>query len=57
LIGEFYGGDLDWVRDGALVGLPNRPAGPRLNRTLSSQRGHHWPPQPHSNLKQSLASV
>lgn len=57
LIGELYGSDLAWIREGRLVGLPNREAGPRLNRDLSSQRGHHWPPQLHSDMPQLLTSA
>ena len=43
LIGELYGSDEGWVRDGRLVGLPDQVAEPRPNRGLSSQRGVHWP--------------
>lgn len=57
LIGELYGSDLDWVTDGQLTGLPDREVEPRVNRDLSSQRGHHWPPQLHSNLRQILNSA
>jgi arylsulfatase len=49
LIGEFYGGDLAWVKDGALVGLPDRTYVPRPDRGLSGQRGIHWPPPPLDN--------
>ena len=57
LIAELHGSDLDWMRDGKLCGLPNKPAGPRRNRDLSSQRGHHWPPQLHSDMPQLLTSA
>lgn len=57
LIAELYGSDLDWIRDGRLVGLPDRPVEPRRNRDLSSQRGHHWPPQLHSDMPQLLTSA
>ncbi|WBU52870.1 sulfatase-like hydrolase/transferase [Paracoccus sp. SCSIO 75233] len=57
LIAELYGSDLDWIRDGKLIGLPDKPAMPRQNRNLSSQRGHHWPPQKHSNMRQLLTSA
>jgi len=41
LIGELYGGDEEFVRDGRLVGMPD-DAGPRgPNRNLSGQRGIH----------------
>ncbi|GIW82693.1 MAG: arylsulfatase [Gemmatales bacterium] len=46
LVAEFYGSDLDWLRDGQLVGLP-APVGPAPpNRDLALQRGSHWPPPP-----------
>lgn len=57
LIDHLYGSDLDWVTDGRLTGLPNREAGPRVNRDLSSQRGQHWPPQLHSDMPQILNSA
>lgn len=57
LVAHLYGSDLDWFRDGELVGRPAREAGPRVNRNLSSQRGHHWPPQLHSDMPQLLTSV
>ncbi len=46
LIAELYGGDLAWVQDGRLVGLPDRAYAPRPDRGLSGQRGIHWPPPP-----------
>lgn len=46
LIGELYGGDLEWVKDGELVGLPDQEYTPRPDRGLSGQRGIHWPPPP-----------
>lgn len=57
LIAELYGSDLDWLVDGKLTGLPAKEAGPRFNRDLSSQRGHHWPPQLHSDMPQILTSA
>ena len=46
MAGELYGGDLEWVRDGKLVGCEvEEPTAP-LNRGLSGQRGHHYPPPP-----------
>jgi hypothetical protein len=57
LLAELHGSDLDWVDGGRLIGLPDRPAGPRVNRSLSSQRGPHWPTQPHNNLPQLLTSA
>lgn len=49
LIGEFYGGDLAWVKDGVLVGLPDHAYEPKPDRGLSGQRGIHWPPPPLDN--------
>ena len=46
LIAEFYGGDLAWVKDGSLVGLPDRAYTAKPDRGLSGQRGTHWPPPP-----------
>lgn len=46
LIGAMYGGDEAWVKDGALVGLPDESYSPRPDRGLSGQRGIHWPPPP-----------
>ncbi len=42
LIDELYGSDRDWVRNGALVGEPERPFSPGLDRGLSGQRGLHF---------------
>lgn len=39
LVSELYGSDLAWVRDGRLVGLPDRPYEPGPNRGLCGQRG------------------
>jgi arylsulfatase A-like enzyme len=39
LVDHLYGSDLDWIVDGQLVGLPEKPFEPAPNRTLSSQRG------------------
>ncbi|HIG19002.1 MAG TPA: hypothetical protein EYQ31_17800 [Candidatus Handelsmanbacteria bacterium] len=41
LIEEFYGSDLEWLRDGALIGLPEEEDLPTPNRGLSGQRGLH----------------
>ena len=39
LVRRLYGGDRKWVRNGQLVGLPDRPYRPSPNRDLSGQRG------------------
>jgi arylsulfatase len=41
LVGELYGSDEEWLRDGVLAGLPDEDASSRPNRGLSGQRGLH----------------
>jgi arylsulfatase A-like enzyme len=41
LVAEFYGGDLDWLKDGRLVGCEDLDWSPSANRGLSGQRGLH----------------
>jgi choline-sulfatase len=52
LVGQLYGGDEAWIQDGQLAGLPNRSFVPGPNKGLSSQRGHHWPPPPRTDMPQ-----
>ena len=52
LISQLYGGDETWVQDGQLVGLPDKEFISGPNKGLSSQRGHHWPPPPQTNMPQ-----
>lgn len=52
LMGQLYGGDEKWIKDGKLVGLPNKTFSAGPNRGLTSQRGAHWPPPPASNMPQ-----
>ena len=52
LASQLYGEDSSWVRDGQLVGRPARTYRPGPNRGLSSQRGHHWPPPPKTDMQQ-----
>jgi hypothetical protein len=52
LIQELYGGDEAWARHGELCGLPAKPFRSGGNRTLSAQRGDHWPPPPITNIPQ-----
>ena len=52
LIGQLYGGDEAWVKDGGLVGLPARTFTPGPNKGLTSQRGAHWPQPPATNMPQ-----
>ncbi len=46
LIDELYGSDLDWIKDGKLVGLPESESNDVPERGLSLQRGRHWPVPP-----------
>ena len=39
LVACLYGGDLEWVRDGKLLGLPDRDYSPAPNKAYSGQRG------------------
>jgi arylsulfatase A-like enzyme len=57
LIGELYGGDEAWAEGGNLVGKANRTFKPGPNRGLSSQRGHHWPPPPKTDMQQIVWHV
>lgn len=52
LVQELYGGDEAWASDGRLRGLPAKPFVPGGNRTLSAQRGGHWPPPPITDIPQ-----
>ncbi len=49
---QLYGGDESWVQEKTLHGLPSRTHQPGSNRGLSSQRGHHWPPPPKTDMQQ-----
>ena len=46
LVEHLYGSDLDWVKDGKLVGLPGRDYHPAPNRGLGLSRGLQWPVPP-----------
>ncbi len=39
LIDHLYGDDLNWLENGQLKGLPDKPFEPRANRGLTAQRG------------------
>ena len=52
LVAEIYGTDLDWIRDGKLVGKPDRPYAWAPHRSLNSQRGDGWPPSPKVEIPQ-----
>ncbi|WP_252198386.1 sulfatase-like hydrolase/transferase [Clostridium sp. MCC353] len=44
LIKELYGEDLNWIKDGQLVGMEIREERKRPDYGLYNQRGYHWPP-------------
>ncbi len=46
MVGEFYGSDVEWVKNGELVGWPDRNHSPSPRRGLAGQRGLHWPQPP-----------
>lgn len=46
LMGEMYGQDLEWIREGRLVGCAEPEFTYAENRNLSGQRGVHWPLPP-----------
>lgn len=48
LVEELYGSDLNWVKDGTLVGTDEPRLQARPIRDLSHQRGVHWPVPPFS---------
>ncbi len=43
LKGKLYGADREWLKEGELVGLPDRPYSRKQNRDLNHHRGTHWP--------------
>lgn len=49
LVAELYGDDLTWVKDGQLVGLPDKDYEPSPNKALSGVRGLHFPQPPLDN--------
>lgn len=52
LAARLYGQDLDWLRDGVFVGLPNKTFRLAPHRNLNSQRGDGWPPSPPVDIPQ-----
>ena len=52
LMSQLHGGDEAWTENGRLVGRPGRSFRPGPNRGLSSQRGHHWPAPPKTDMPQ-----
>ncbi len=52
LVSQLYGGDETWVQDGNLLGQADRSFKPGPNRSLTSQRGQHWPPPPQTDRPQ-----
>ena len=50
LIGQLYGKDLEWVKDGRLVGFEAPVYKEKADYGLYNQRGYHWPtPTGYSN--------
>ena len=49
---ELHGSDLDWFKEGELVGYPNRDYNWLPHRSLNSQRGDTWPPSPTVDIPQ-----
>ena len=43
MVGSLYGSDAEWLHEGQLVGLPDKPYVLQANRGLSGQRGTHGP--------------
>lgn len=52
LVSEMYGVDLDWIKDGKLIGAPDRDYKWAPHRSLNSQRGDGWPPSPKVDIPQ-----
>lgn len=52
LVDELYGDDLCWLKEGKLVGYPNKPFKLAPHRNLNSQRGDGWPPSPPVDIPQ-----
>jgi arylsulfatase A-like enzyme len=52
LVSQLYGEDLAWVRDGKLVGQPDKPFKWAPYRSLNSQRGDGWPTSPKVDIPQ-----
>ena len=42
LLDELYCQDTRWIRDGQLVGEPDKEFEPKINRGLSGQRGYRF---------------
>jgi len=52
LVSELYGNDLEWIKDGRLIGYKAPDTyNPKIDFGLYNQRGYHWPaPKGYSNL-------
>ena len=44
LISRLHGEDLNWLRDGRLIGFDAGEYSPSPDYALFNQRGLHWPP-------------
>ena len=50
MVGELYGNDHEWLAGDTLIGIPADSAdATQPDRTLSLQRGSHWPVPPQSS--------
>ncbi len=56
LIDHLYGIDLEWVREGKLHGFTPPELPPAENRSLSAQRGLHYPEPPKGDISKALAA-
>ncbi|REC94377.1 sulfatase-like hydrolase/transferase [Kushneria indalinina] len=56
LLEHLYGEDLEWIRDGQLVGTEAPAHQPHHNRGLSGQRGLHYPEPPRTDPSKPVGS-
>jgi len=56
LVDCLYGVDLEWVRDGRLVGFTPPDLPPATNRGLSGQRGLHYPEPPKGDVSKVVGA-
>ena len=57
LLDRLYGIDLEWVRDGRLVGFEPPPFEARADRGLNGQRGLHYPEPPRGDPTRVVGSA
>ena len=56
LVGNAWGTDCQWIRDGKLVGFPFVPSPPAGDRHFGGQRGLHYPQPPLDDPARSVGS-